>query len=92
MTGLGGGGSAVGVQPGSRLGADVDRWRPRTTRGNGRSLGRSWRELLEESMKEAAEEEKRNAIERGSFHEGVPAIAVIVDGGGANAHTNIHTM
>ena len=32
-------------------------------------------------MKEAAEEEKRNAIERGSFHEGVPAIAVIVDGG-----------
>ena len=43
-------------------------------------------------MKEAAEEEKRNAIERGSFHEGVPAIAVIVDEGGANAHTNIHTM
>ena len=25
VTGLGGGGSAVGVQPGSRLGADVDR-------------------------------------------------------------------
>ena len=32
-------------------------------------------------MKEAAGEEKRNAIERGSFHEGVPVIAVIVDGG-----------
>ena len=32
-------------------------------------------------MKEAAGEEKRNAIEMGSFHEGVPAIAVIVDGG-----------
>ena len=31
VTGLGGG-SAVGVQPGSRLGADVDRWRSRTTR------------------------------------------------------------
>ena len=29
----------------------------------------------------AAGEEKRNAIERGSFHEGVSAIAVIVDGG-----------
>ena len=29
-------------------------------------------------MKEAAEEEK---IERGSFHDGVPAITVIVDGG-----------
>ena len=46
-----------------------------------KALGRSWRESLEESMKEAAGEEKRNAIERGSFHEGVPAIAVIVDGG-----------
>ena len=38
-----------------------------------KALGQSWWELLEESMKEAAEEEKRNAIERGSFHEGVPA-------------------
>ena len=46
-----------------------------------KALGRSWRESLEESMEEAAGEEKRNAIERGSFHEGVPAIAVIVDGG-----------
>ena len=32
-------------------------------------------------MKKAAGKEKRNAIERGSFHKGVPAIAVIVDGG-----------
>ena len=40
-------------------------------------------------MKEAAGEEKRNAIERGSFHEGVPAIAVIVDGGWSKL--NIHT-
>ena len=46
-----------------------------------KALGRSWRESLEESMKEAAGEEKRNAIEKGSCHEGVPAIAVIVDGG-----------
>ena len=46
-----------------------------------KALGRSWRESLEESMKEAAGEEKRNTIERGSFHKGVPAIAVIVDGG-----------
>ena len=37
-------------------------------------------------MKEAAGEEKKNAIERESFYEGVPAIAVIVDGGGAT-HT-----
>ena len=32
-------------------------------------------------MKEAAEEGKNNAIERWSFHVGVPGIAVIVDGG-----------
>ena len=57
-----------------------------------KALGWSWRELLEESMKEAVEKEKRNAIKRGSFHEVVPAISVIVNGGGANAHTNIHTM
>ena len=46
-----------------------------------KALGEWWRESLEESMKEAAEEEKRMAIERGSFHKGVPAISVIVDGG-----------
>ena len=46
-----------------------------------KALDRSWWELLEESMKEAAGEEKRNTIERWSFHKGVPAIAVIVDGG-----------
>jgi len=32
-------------------------------------------------MREAAEEEKRIAIERGSYHEGVPAITVILDAG-----------
>ena len=32
-------------------------------------------------MKEAGKEEKRLAEERGSFHDGVPAISVIVDGG-----------
>ena len=42
-----------------------------------KALGHSWREAFEESMKEAAEEEKRRAIERGSFHEGVPAISAI---------------
>ena len=44
-------------------------------------LGSCWRQALDESMKEAAEEEKKKAIEHGSFHEGVPAISVIVDGG-----------
>ena len=46
-----------------------------------KAVGRVWRNALEESMREAAEEEKRHAIEMGSMHEGVPAISVIVDGG-----------
>ena len=36
---------------------------------------------LEEVMAEAGKEEKRLAEERGDYHEGVPAITVIVDGG-----------
>ena len=53
-------------------------------------LGRRWRETLEQSMKEAAEEEKRIAIEKGSFHEGVPSISVVVDGGWCK-HTHRHS-
>ena len=44
-------------------------------------INKRWYELLEESMKEAAEEEKKKAIEKGSYHEGVPAITVILDAG-----------
>ena len=40
-----------------------------------------WWASLEEQMMEAAEEEKKLAVERGSFHNGVPAVTVIVDGG-----------
>ena len=40
-----------------------------------------WQASLEEKMREAAEEEKKLAEERGLFHEGIPAITVIVDGG-----------
>ncbi len=46
-----------------------------------RAIGEWWKEKLMESMLEAGREEKRLAAESGSFHEGVPAIAVIVDGG-----------
>ena len=46
-----------------------------------RQIGLWWKEKLKESMLEAGREEKRLAEERGSFHEGVPAITVIVDGG-----------
>ena len=46
-----------------------------------RDIGCWWKEMLEKSMIEAGEEEKKLAEERGSFHDGVPAISVIVDGG-----------
>ena len=46
-----------------------------------RIIGKKWWDSLELSMKEAAEEEKKLAIARGSYHEDVPAITVIVDGG-----------
>ena len=44
-------------------------------------IGQWWWELLHESMKKAGEEERQLAIQRGDFHQGVPAITVIVDGG-----------
>ncbi len=37
--------------------------------------------MLLSSMAEAGQEEKKIAEENGRFHEGVPAITVIVDGG-----------
>ena len=98
VTGLGGGGSVVGVQPGSRLGqistggGNAPLYETMSVLGMPVMTKKSFvatekalvgheRESLEESMKEAAGEEKRNTIERWSFHMGVPAIAVIVDGG-----------
>ena len=46
-----------------------------------RDVGRWWKDQLEQSMLETGKEEKRLAEERGDYHEGVPAITVIVDGG-----------
>ena len=46
-----------------------------------KEIGKKWWMSLEESMRAAAEEEKRLAEESESFHDGVPAITVIVDGG-----------
>ena len=46
-----------------------------------RGIGERWREELAGAMAEAGREERRLAIERGDFNEGVPAITVIVDGG-----------
>ena len=36
--------------------------------------------MLCESMKKAGEEERQLAVQRGDFHQDVPAISVIVDG------------
>ena len=44
-------------------------------------IGDYWKQSLLDSMAEAGKEEKRLAEERGDFHEGIPAITVVVDGG-----------
>lgn len=54
-----------------------------------RDIGERWKAELQESMAKAGREEKRLAEKKGSYHEGVPAITVIVDGG---VLTSIHTM
>ena len=46
-----------------------------------RDIGEWWRSMLEEEMIKAGKEEKRLAEQRNDFHQGVPAITVIVDGG-----------
>ena len=50
---------------------------PNTERG----IGQWWKDPLEQFMLEAGKEVKRLAEERGDYHEGVPTITVIVDGG-----------
>ena len=52
-------------------------------------IGEWWWELLQESMKAAGEEEKNMAIANNNFHQNVPAITVIVDGGWSK-RTNKH--
>lgn len=44
-----------------------------------RDVGEWWKQELQESMAEAGREEKWLAVERKQYHEGVPAITVIVD-------------
>ena len=46
-----------------------------------RDIGEWWRSMLEEEMIKVGKEEKRLAEQRNDFHQGVPAITVIVDGG-----------
>lgn len=44
-------------------------------------IGDWWRTVLQEDMAEAGREERENAIKNNSFHEGVPSITVVCDGG-----------
>ena len=44
-------------------------------------IGEWWWTLLKDSMKLAGEEEKAIAIRKKKYHQGIPAITVIVDGG-----------
>ena len=46
-----------------------------------RDIGEWWRTELVETMKAAGKEEKQLAEQRGDYHEGIPSITVIVDGG-----------
>ena len=46
-----------------------------------RDIGECWKQILLSSMAEAGQEGKKIAKENGRFHEGVPAVTVIVDGG-----------
>ena len=54
-----------------------------------RDIGEWWQKQLEEVMTEAGKEEKRSAEEKGDYHQGVPAITVIVDGGWSK-HSHRH--
>ena len=54
---------------------------PRQFISTERDIGMWWQQELKQVMVEAGKEEKRLAEERGDFHEGVPAITVVVDCG-----------
>jgi len=45
------------------------------------AIDQHWWQSLEESMRQAAEEEERLAVGRDTYHEGIPCITVIVDAG-----------
>ena len=45
-----------------------------------RCIGEWWDKMLEEAMIEVGRTEKRFTEQRGDFHQGIPAITVVVDG------------
>lgn len=55
-----------------------------------RDIGEWWKLMMEEEMIKAGEEEKMLAQQRGDYHQGVPAITVILDGGWSK-HSHKHS-
>jgi len=55
-----------------------------------RRIGEWWWTLLEEPMKLAGKEERTIAITQSRFHQGIPAITVILDGGWSK-HSHKHS-
>ena len=53
-------------------------------------IGLWWHEVIKQEMAKAGAEERRIAIEKGNYHEGVPAISVVCDGGWSK-RTHKHT-
>ena len=54
------------------------------------TIGEWWESVLKDEMAKAGAEEKRIAIEKGNYHEGIPAITVVCDGGWSK-RTHKHT-
>ena len=42
-----------------------------------KQIGQWWMDVIQQTMDEAGKEERRFAVEKGSYHEGVPAITVV---------------
>ena len=53
-------------------------------------IGKWWWTALEQSMLATGKEEKKLAIEKGHYHQGIPATTVIVDAGWCK-HTHKHS-
>ncbi|KAH3799726.1 hypothetical protein DPMN_153340 [Dreissena polymorpha] len=55
------------------------------------TIGDWWSKSIKDEMLKAGAEERRKAIEKGHFHEGIPYITVICDGGWSKRTQNTHT-
>ena len=56
-----------------------------------RTLGRVFEQVVEDNLLAAGKEERSLAIVQGTFHDGVPAITVVVDGWSKRSHKHSYT-